>query len=204
MRMMITRASWMAWLAASAAAACSSSSGSASSNAGTAADGGGASDSSSTACPSNDMVMLSSTCVPCLMAHCDAEQSAYAGAAWATGSYSTAGGACGDWFMCIATCPCNDTACLGKCSKSAACTSAGTAASDCTQRSCAGDCAVSFASVAGGICVAMNGGTCPTADLIGCCKTATLETCFYPPLTAAEGMQTCVNDGDAGTWSTTP
>jgi hypothetical protein len=30
---------------------------------------------------------------------------------------------------------------------------------------------------------------------------STMETCVYPPLTAAEGMQICAN---GGTWSTTP
>jgi hypothetical protein len=138
------------------------------------------------------------------MAHCNAEQSAYAGSNWATGTYATAGGACGGYFMCIAGCGCGATACLAKCGMSPDCMSAGNAVDSCSTQYCSADCAVSAASVSNGLCVAVNGGTCPTAGLIGCCKTATLETCVYPPLTAAEGMQTCVNDGDAGTWSTTP
>src|SRR6201994_2573218 len=194
MRPMFT--TWSPWLAALAAAlvACSSSSGN-----GTTAGDGGTSGPSSSTCQGSVTYSMSSTCVPCLMAHCNAEESAYAGSNWATGSYASAGGACGDYFMCIAKCGCGATACLAGCAQSADCMSAGNAVDSCTMQSCQADCATSAVSVSNGLCVAANGGTCPTANLIGCCKTATLETCFYPPLTAAEGMQTCTNDGDAGT-----
>jgi hypothetical protein len=196
---------WLAWLAACAGAlaACSSAS---SGNGATAADGG-MTGAAASGCPAKDTVTLSAACVPCLTAHCSAEQSAYAGPNWATGSYSSAGGACGAWLSCIPTCGCNDTACDTRCSAmmtTPGCMSANQAVGACSMQNCAGECAVSATSVSNGLCLALNGGTCPTANLIGCCKTAAQETCFYPPLTAAEGMQTCINDGDAGTWSTTP
>ena len=56
-------------------------------------------------------------------------------------------------------------------------------------------------------CTATKGTGCPTASLVGCCTSpqmvngATLETCYYPPLTAAQAEQGC---SIQGTWSTQP
>ena len=56
-------------------------------------------------------------------------------------------------------------------------------------------------------CTGTQGTGCPTADLVGCCTTSqmsgglTLETCYYPPITAASAQQGC---SIQGTWSTQP
>ena len=206
MRAVVTKFSpWLAALAG-ALAACSSSSGD-----GTAAgDGGTTGTAAASGCPAKDTVTVSAACVPCLMAHCSAEQSAYAGPNWATGSYSSAGGACGAWLSCIPTCGCNDSACDTRCAAmmtTPGCMSANQAVGACTMQNCAGECAASVNAASSGFCMIQNGsgGTCPTAGLIGCCKMAAQEVCVYPPVTAAEGMQICAGGGDAGgAWSTTP
>lgn len=42
--------------------------------------------------------------------------------------------------------------------------------------------------------------SCPTANLVGCCKKTASETCYYAGVTSMQ--QSCMQSG--GTWSTTP
>lgn len=42
--------------------------------------------------------------------------------------------------------------------------------------------------------------SCPTANLVGCCKKGMAETCYYAGVVSMQ--QTCMQTG--GTWSTTP
>lgn len=56
-------------------------------------------------------------------------------------------------------------------------------------------------------CTGIQSTGCTTASLVGCCTSpqmvngATLETCYYPPITAASAEQGC---SIQGTWSTLP
>ena len=52
-------------------------------------------------------------------------------------------------------------------------------------------------------CTSMNGtaqSSCPAANLVGCCTTSGIKSCFYPPETASTAMMICTDT--MGTFST--
>jgi hypothetical protein len=191
----------MAWLAACAAAACSSSGGGGGSAADPPATG---TDAAAGSCPAASKTTIGDKCAPCLQTYCNDEQSAYAGPNWATASYAMAGGACGDWFACIARCECNAAASCD-CKMSSDCQSAAMTVETCTMQNCASACGNSVTTNTGeGICVYGNSAApCPASGIVGCCKTSAQELCFYGTVTASEGMVIC-SDMPGGVWSATP
>jgi hypothetical protein len=207
----------LALACAASAVACSSSSG---------GSGGGGGTPTKFACATDNTMMTSTdqSCISCVESNCGSEFSAAYGSGYASMNFS--GGACGSFITCIAGCACNDIACEETCvgdggAVSGPCETAETNAESCEQQKCASQCVTSSPGDDGGgggtadfdasaidnsVCIIDNGSTCPTANLVGCCKIAggssapAIETCFYPPVTASDVMQECSAEG--GSFST--
>ncbi len=164
---------------------------------------------------SSNPMQTNGGCAQCAEAHCASQATA------ALGSGSTCGGACGTYLSCIDACPCDGggATCFQNCgAPPAACTMALQTLQTCENTNCSTSCTSSSSSSSGsssgsgssgsssggvvsGTCTVYGGNTCPTANLVGCCKVSGVEVCYYSPtFTASEGQSGCTSI--SGTWST--